>query len=542
MRGGFGRYRYERPQPGLQFHSYEDALYPPRAYRYHIQQTAAPTPTSRSANHSGGWETQATAIVLPTIDADAACGPFLKSSSGGVGSSGVGGSSVSGSASASSLGHLGRSASSAPSNITDGVGVYPMDAERRPPPRLRLFFDCFVPDDDGTDVRSLAEVCRHAEPLNPFHYRELWGGLDGEVATPATGEATHAATAITAVSVKAEPVQEEEGVGGSMNGQASVGASEVRQPEKVAAKAEEKAKSSAATRAATRAAQAALQRTLRALGLTEELSSMVLLAARVPPGGRLTRKQEKLLRLRHQRRPAPPRPIRRGAKVFMPAYAVVARGGRGGGPEAYGLADLEATAATGGLIDVTATGPRVLRVQHATASQRGAFGAVGGGASYGAGLHHQNYHLRGGPETSTTASALVSEFAFDEGDDDERSTRGRGGGRRAGGKRSRNGDDYEGLEDGDIPLIMSGRWSQLGGPGSVGGEATGGLGVGGSGTAAAITATGQLDEEAEEDSDEEDDLSTGMAEDDDDDANFSSDGGNDNDSFGGGGDNGDDDY
>lgn len=564
MRGGFGRFRYERPQPGLQINSYEDALYPPRAYRYHIQQNAAPqastataagrntaNPSSSNANATSA-ESLATAIVLPTIDADATCGPYLK----GSGSSSNIPGGVSGSASVASgatLGYLGRSASSVASSGVDGGGpnaAHPMDAERRPPPRLRYFFDCFVPDEDGADVQTLAEVCRHAEPLNPFHYRELWGGgVDGVTADVPTSKTIHGA-------VKAEPVRDDGAVGGDG------GSGAPAQSVKVAVKGEgeEKAKVSAATRAATRAAQQTLQRTLRALGLTDELSSMVLLAARVPPGGKLTRRQEKLLRLRHQRRPAPPRPIRRGAKVFMPAYALLAGGAATA--DAYGLtAEAEATAATGGLIDVTAAGPRVLRVQHATAHQRGAFGVVGGGGGTGqpygggmSGLHTTSGVVgRGGGGgvgggSAAATSALLSEFAFDDDDDDDTSAQGRGvgggGHRRAAGKRGRGGDDYEGMEEGDIPLIASGRWSQLGGPGSGANGANGGLGAGGSAAAAAAAAAaanGQLDEEAEEGSDEEDDLSAAMDRDDDDDANFSDDGGNDNDSFGGG-DDGNDDY
>ncbi|KPI87187.1 hypothetical protein ABL78_3749 [Leptomonas seymouri] len=522
MRGGFGRCRYERPQPGLQVHSYEDAIYPPRAYRYHVQQatTAIAQTTARNASHSGsgGVDAQSTAIVLPTIDADAACGPFLKSSASGVASSSA---SV---LSASSLGYIGRSASSVASNSTAGAGFSPMDAERRPPPRLQYFFDCFVPDEDGTDVQSLSEVCRHAELLNPFHYRELWGGMAGEIEVPS---APWRETCTTAGAVKAEPVMEEED-GDPLNGK-SAETSGASKPEGYIVKQENKAaRPSAATRAATRAAQRALQRTLRALGLTDELSSMVLLAARVPPGGRLTRKQEKLLRLRHQRRPMPPRPIRRGAKVFMPAYALLAGGAAG--TALHGLASAEATAATGGLIDVTAAGPRVLHLKKAAAHRYGAFGTVGGGQDVGYNGGGHTTHLG---SRATAAPALLNEFAFDDDDEDEKSTQGRGG-RRAGERRGR-GED-EGLDEGDIPLIESGLWSPLGRPGGGGGGASGGAAGGGA------VAAGQLDEEAEEGSDEEDDLSTGMAEDDDDDANFSSDGGNDNDSFGAGGDDGNDDY
>ena len=525
MRGGFGRYRYERPQPGLQLHSYEDAIYPPRAYRYHVQQTATAAPSA-----ARGAEAPATAIVLPTIDADATCGPFLKGNAINSG----GNASFSGSVSAvsgASLGYLGRSVSAAPSSTgIDGTAaaVTAMDAERRPPPRLRYFFDCFVSDEDGADAQTLSEVCRHAEPLNPFHYRELWGGMDGAVAEPS---ALSSLPVAATTAVKAEPVRDGENGGEAPpNG----GAEDTTNVDRHAVHAgAEEGKLSVATRAATRAAQHALQRTLRALGVPDELGSMVLLAARVPPGGRLSRKQEKLLRLRHQRRPAPPRPIRRGAKVFMPAYAVLAS-------EAHGPAAVGATtAATGGLIDVTAAGPRVLCVQHAMAHQHGAFGMVGGGGDAGSSGDRLSHHA------PAATAALVNEFVFDDEDDDEdKHTHGRGDRRVGGGKRSRAGDDDDGgggVDDGGVPLIASGRWSQLGGPGSGGNGPSGGPGTG---TRTAAAAAGQLDEEAESDSDEEDDLSTGMAEDDDDDANFSDNGGSDNDSFGGGGggDDGNDDY
>ncbi|KPA77055.1 hypothetical protein ABB37_07393 [Leptomonas pyrrhocoris] len=522
MRGGFGRYRYERPQPGLQIHSYEDALYPPRAYRYHIQQAAAPAVATRGASHlgSGGAEVTTTAIVLPTIDADAACGPFLKSSTSNVATGNA--SAVSAPSSSSSLGYLGRSTTASASNSAAGIGVHSVEVERRPPPRLRYFFDCFVPDEDGADVQSMVEVCRHAELLNPFHYRELWGGMDGAVAM---ASATAEATSVIAGTVKAEPEREEEEGGTPLNGRGTDASDALRPPEHAVKHAAKVAKTSTAT---TRAAQHALQRTLAALGVPAELSSMVLLAARVPPGGRLTRKQEKLLRLRHQRRPAPPRPIRRGAKVFLPAHVLLATSGGGGvGAEVYGLDGVEAT---GGLIDVTAAGPRVLRVKRAAAAaahQRGGvFGAVDGGLT-------GDDHSRGGGRAAA-ASTLLSGSAFDDDDDEEeKSTMGRGG-RRAGGKHGRGGggDEEEGgVDEGDIPLIASGRWGPLGSAGTAGGNGAG------------VIAVGQLDEEGEEDSDEEDDLSTGMADDDDDDANFSSDGGDDNDSFGGGGgDDGNDGY
>lgn len=524
MRGGFGRNRYERPQPGQQIHSYDDALYPPRAYRYHVQQATAPALTAPTRSNAQG-EPLAHAIVLPTIDADAACGPFLKGAGGGSSSSsGVATSgNVSGSVSASSMSFMGRSASAA-SNVTDGMGFYPMDAERRPPPRLRVYFDCFVPDEEGSDVQTFSEVCRHAEPLNPFHYRELWAGMAGELTT-ATATATTAVTpSNAAVAAGAGPVKKER-----VDESGDVTAGNGSRVDTSAASKEESAKPSAATRAATRAAQTALQRTLRALGVPDELGSMVLLAARVPAGGRLTRKQEKMLRLRPQRRPAPPRPIRRGAKVFLPAYALLASG------EAQGSAEVEAMAVTGGLIDVTAAGPRVLRVAEAAARQRGVFGTVGGGDGFEYGKS-----VAAGAAPASAASAVLNEFAFDD-EDDEDGMGGGGGraGRRAGGRRGRGEED--GLAEGDIPLIALGRWSQAGGASNgVGGAASGG-GAGLNGTGA-VASAGQLDEEAEEDSDEEDDMSTGMAEDDDDDANFSSDGGNDNDSFGGGGDDGNDDY
>lgn len=478
--GGFGRQRYEKPLPGQQFHSYEDAIYPPRAYRYHTQQ-ALPVPTgppqrggsgggASSAGSSYVSEPQATTpIALPTIDADAACGPFLRSGLLG----GTGGPSTSG----SSVGLLSRStASVTPSNGTDGIG----DAERRPPPRLQHFFDCFVPDEEATDVQSLAEVWRDMEPLNPFHYRELWGGIDGVVAADAP---------VPAAWVKAEAAEGEQ--------EAPARKATAADGDGSALKAEDgKSRPATATTASTtRAARSALRRTLRAVGLPGELSAMVLLSARLAPGARLSREQEKLLRLRAQRRPAPPRPIRRGAKVFVPASAVVSVTGDAG--------------AGGGLVDVSALGPRVWR-----AGLRGQ--AAAGGA------------------TAAVLSA-VDEFAFDDDYDDARSVSGRG--LRAGVKRGRHGDDRGGdLDEGDLPLSELARWGIGGGGAAGGGGAGSGAAAGGGGAGGAV---GQGDEEAEEELDEEDDISGGLFDDDDDENMGSEDGNEDGDSFGGGGGGGD---
>ncbi|KAG5484777.1 hypothetical protein LSCM1_06602 [Leishmania martiniquensis] len=517
MRGcGFGRYGYEKPQPGLQFHSYEDAIYPPRAYRYHIQQAvpSPATPRSAGSGSSGGGagassaynaEVQVeTTIVLPTIDADATCGPFIKAANAG-GSSAM-------SAASSSLSYVRGSASSVTSNSTEGrfgtgAGAS-TDAERRPPPRLRYFLECFVPDEGASDAQSLCEVWRHMEPLNPFHYRELWCGVDGTAAA--------SPMAPGAVWVRPEPPHDwnafadgdcvTEGSGLKMGDTA------------VKKEAQDAAQPCSVTRVAggvltTRAAHNALQRALRAVGLPEELSCMVLLSARIPPGARLTRKQEKILRLRAQRRPAPPRPIRRGAKVFVPVATVVggaAGGGMPGGSAGGGC----------GLLDVTALGPRVMRL------------ASTGFADAAASTSSAGY------AKAPSAAAVMGEFAFDDDDGDDKSTHSGGRGRRAGMKRRRHGAADDGLDDGDAPLIASGRWG-LGA--SAGGNASGSVGAAaGAGTVTgAVTAQG---DDIEEDNDEEDALSTGMV-DDDDDENVGSedDAQEDGESFGGG-DDGDDSF
>ncbi|KAG5505958.1 hypothetical protein JIQ42_06753 [Leishmania sp. Namibia] len=515
MRGsGFGRCGYEKPQPGHQFHSYEDAIYPPRAYRYHIQQAMPSPATPRSAgsgSSSGGAAGSSaygaeveveTAVVLPTIDADAACGPFVKA--------GNAGGSPAMSAASSSLGYVRGSASSVVSNSTEGrfgtgAGAS-ADAERRPPPRLRYFLDCFVPDEDATDVQSLCEVWRHMEPLNPFHYRELWGRVDGTVAASPTAPGP--------VWMKPEPPSEwnacadgDRVTDGSVS---KMGDSAVKE------EAQDGAQPCSSARVVggahtTRAPKNALQRTLRAVGLPDELSCMVLLSARIPAGARLTRKQEKILRLRAQRRPAPPRPIRRGAKVFVPASTVFGGAADNGMP-------IGGTGSGSDLLDVTALGPRVMRLPP-TGFADAAPGA--GSAGY----------------SKVASTALVmGEFAFDDDDEDEKSTHSGGRGRRIGMKRHRHGVEDEGLDDGGAPLIASGRWGLGGG---AGGGANGSAGDAAAGAAAgAVAARG---DDMEEDNDEEDILSTGMVDDDDENVGSDNDAQEDGESFGGG-DDGDDSF
>ncbi|KAK7193979.1 hypothetical protein NESM_000310100 [Novymonas esmeraldas] len=463
----FGRSRFEKPQPGQQFHSYEDAIYPPRAYRYHIQH-GAPSPRAVGGGNAGAASVYAaeaqvsTAIVLPTIDADAMCGPVVA----------AGGASTS--AASSSAGHVRGSASSVASGSTDGA-YGGADGERRPPPRLRYFLDCFVPDEDATDAQTLSEVWRHMEPLNPFHYRELWGGVDAAAPVAAAPPSVRSAAV-----VKREPPHDEDASvvdGGDGGGAPKVDGAAAKR-EGVDAWLPCPAAPASACTVTPRAAQQALQRTLRAVGLPDELASLVLLSARVPPGARLTRKQEKLLRVRQHRRPAPPRPLRRGAKVFVPESAVHG----GAAASAAGLGG-----GSGGLLDLTARGPRVLRLN------------AGGG---------------GGHAGVTSPLTVMDEFAFDDDDNAEEDKSGRG--RRVGGKRRRHSGEEEEVDPGDLPLIASGRW----------GLATGGGGgnAGGAAGAAAAAAAGQGDEEVEEDNDEEDDMSNGVV-DDDDDENMGSDDG-----------------
>lgn len=508
--GGFGRYGYEKPQPGLQFHSYEDATYPPRAYRYHIQQAvpSPATPRSAGSGSSGGGagasstysaEAQVeTTIVLPTIDADATCGPFVRPGNAG------GNSAMS--AASSSVGHVRGSASSVASNSTEGgfgTGAGGgADAERRPPPRLRYFFECFVPDEDATDAQSLSEVWRHMEPLNPFHYRELWCGVDGAVAA--------STTAAGPGWVKPEtPVEWNAFTDGD---RATDGSASKVEDSAVKKEAQDGALPCSPARVTggvltTRAAQNAL-RTLRAVGIPDELSCMVMLSVRIPPGARLTRKQEKVLRLRVQRRPAPPRPIRRGAKVFVPVPAVLGSAAENGVP-------VGSTRGGGGLLDVTALGPRVMRL------------APAGFADAAAGVGSAGY------SKVPSAVSVMGEFAFDDDDEDEKYFH---SGRRAGMKRSRHDVEDERLDDGDVPLINSGRWGL---DDSAGGGVGGSVGATAAAGAAGGAVTAQGDE-VEEDHDEEDVFSTGMVDDDDDENMGSEDNAQeDGDSFGGG-DDGDD--
>ncbi|KAG5510144.1 hypothetical protein JKF63_07040 [Porcisia hertigi] len=500
--GGFGRYGYDKPQPGLQFHSYEDATYPPRAYRYHIQQAALPPTTSRAAGGSGGGGGGAnsthsaealaeTTIVLPTIDADAACGPFAKS--------GNPGDAQAMSAASSSVGYVRGSASS--SNTEGGFSPRAgggAEAERRPPPRLRYFLDCFVPDEGATDVQTLCEAWRHMEPLNPFHYRELWGGMDGNDADTTTDG--------SAGRVKSEPLAEWNTF--ADGGIVTSGSALKAGSSSVKGEAQDVTPQSFPTQVAggaalTRGAYNALQRTVRAVGLPDELSSMVLLSVRIPPGARLTRKQEKVLRLRAPRHPAPPRPIRRGAKVFVPVAAVI-----NGAPEHR--APVRGTGG-GGLLDVTALGPRVMRL----ASGSPIDAAAGAGS----------------------AGAVVGEFAFDDDDEDEKNLHNSPRGSRAGVKRGRHGVEGKDLDAGDIPLIASGRWGLGGGAGN---------GVEGSagGPAPSDAAGGAVRAHGDEvGGDNEDDfLSTGTVDDDDDENLGSEDDQPEDDESFGGGDDGDDSY
>ncbi|GET86701.1 hypothetical protein, conserved [Leishmania tarentolae] len=511
--GGFGRYGYEKPQPGLQLHSYEDATYPPRAYRYHIQQAmpSPVTPRSAGGGSSGGGagasstygaEAQVeTAIVLPTIDADATCGPFARSGST------CGNPAMP--AASSPVSYVKGSASSVASNSTEGgfgTGAGSgADAERRPPPRLRYFFECFVPDEDATDAQSLSEVWRHMEPLNPFHYRELWCGGDGGAAALTT--AAEAGLMKPELPVERSTFADGERLtdGSSLKAEDSAVKKEAPDGPLLCLPAQV-----ARDTLTTRAVQNALQRTLRAVGLPDELSCMVMLSARILPGAHLTRKQEKILRLRAQRRPAPPRPIRRGAKVLVPVPAVFGSAS-GNGMAVGGVKN------AGGLLDVTALGPRVMRL----ASAGFADAAAGVGSA--------------GHSKVPSALPIMGEFAFDDEDEDERNFHNR---RRAGMKRGRHGVGDEELDDGDAPLINSGRWGLDGrAGGGVGGSAGLSAAVGAAGSA--VTAQG---DEGEEDHDEEDAFSTGMI-DDDDDENMGSEGEaqEDGESFGGG-DDGDDSF
>nr|CCM13667.1 hypothetical protein, conserved [Leishmania guyanensis] len=508
--GGFGRYGYEKPQPGLQFHSYEDATYPPRAYRYHIQQAISSSAAPRSAGNSSGGGASAnstyradaqveTAIVLPTIDADATCGPFVRS--------GHSGGSSTMSAASSSIGHVRGSASSVASTSTEGgfgTGAGGgADTERRPPPRLRYFFECFVPDENASDVQSLCEVWRHMEPLNPFHYRELWCGIDAvDVTSP---------TPANPVSMKAEAPL---GCHAFADGdRVTDGSASKMDDSAVKKEVQDEAQLCSPERAAsgalaTRVAQNALHRTLRAIGLPDELSSMVLLSARIASGARLTRKQEKILRLRAQRRPAPPRPIRRGAKVFVPTSAVIGGAWENGMPAGSGSAG-----GGGGLLDVTALGPRAMRLAPTGFTDA----AVGVGSA--------------GYSKAPSVVPVIGEFAFDDDDEDEKNFHSSGRSRHAGIKRGRYGVEDDGLDNRDLPLIASSRWG-------LDGETSGDVG----GSTGAATATGAAGgtvmaqgDELEEDNDEEDILSTGMV-DDDDDENMGSedDVQEDGESFGGG--------
>ncbi|CBZ24550.1 conserved hypothetical protein [Leishmania mexicana MHOM/GT/2001/U1103] len=413
------------------------------------------------------------------------------------------------SAVSSSVGHVRGSVSSVASSSTEGgfgTGAGGgADVERRPPPRLRYFFECFVPDEDATDAQSLSEVWRHMEPLNPFHYRKLWCGVDGAVAasTTAAGPAW----------VKPEsPAEWNAFTDGDCLTDSSASKAEDSAVKK---EAQDGALPCSLARVGggaltTRAVQNALQRTLRAVGLPDELSCMVMLSARISPGARLTRKQEKILRLRVQRRPAPPRPIRRGAKVFVPVPAVLGSVTENGMP-------VGSTRGGGGLLDVTALGPRVMRL------------APAGFADAAAGVGSAGY------SKVPSAVSVMGEFAFDDDDEGEKYLH---SGRHTGMKRGRHDVEDERLDDGDVPLINSGRWGLDGSASGGGGGSAGVTAVVGA-AGGAVTAQG---DEVEEDHDEEDVFSTGMV-DDDDDENMGSedDAQEDGESFGGG-DDGDDSF
>lgn len=176
--------------------------------------------------------------MLPPIDADTACGPVVRP--------------------------VATSTAAAPV----------LKVEARPPPRLRSFFDCFVPDEGGTDLQAYRDVLRYAEPLNILHYPELL--------QPSLGSPT-----LPLVKQEGDQAVGETIAGGALKAEPPLDAKLSYTP--------------------------VLQQIVRAVQLPEELCALVWAGI---PGTVLSRREEKRLRIVSHRRPFPPRPIRRGAKVL----------------------------------------------------------------------------------------------------------------------------------------------------------------------------------------------------------------------------------
>lgn len=171
MRGAFGRSRLEKPQqPGLLITSYDDALYPPRAYRYHVQQAVPPLRVSPPAalQHAPGtsWTVPTPAlIVLPSIDADSICEPHAVKASSLTGPGGSATTPALTPATTSS----GLSAGAPPPPPSHALVM-----EKKAPPQLRQFVDCFVPSASASeDMMAFQQVMACREPLNVFHYPQL---------------------------------------------------------------------------------------------------------------------------------------------------------------------------------------------------------------------------------------------------------------------------------------------------------------------------------------------------------------------------------
>ncbi|CCW68357.1 unnamed protein product [Phytomonas sp. Hart1] len=270
MRGFLKRQNVDKVQPGSNITTYEEALYPPRPYRYHLQQDPiAPSISSTaqlSSNDPHSVFLPPPLVVLPSIDADSICEPHLQQPQ------------------PQQL-HQTRRPMGTTSGSSASSGTV---VNKRPPPFLSKFFDCFVPSSLMMDERGLFDVLGGpqsiwCEPLNIFHYPDLLFNSPS-------------------------PSQDEikPPVGGSVARKRVV-------------------------RNQTDSSVTIERRQMALLGLAEmarvplELRSFVtalgtggMMELR-PVSGKDRGKMEavNVLRIRPSRRPQPPRPIRRGAKVVL---------------------------------------------------------------------------------------------------------------------------------------------------------------------------------------------------------------------------------
>ncbi|CCW63511.1 unnamed protein product [Phytomonas sp. EM1] len=270
MRGFLGRNNADKLQPVSNITSYEEALYPPRPYRYHLQQDSIVPSTSLTASPSPNASHSASSppplVVLPSIDADSICEPHSQQSQAQQ--------------------HLQtrRPTGTIPgASASSGAAV-----NKRPPPCLSKFFDCYVPSPLEMDERALFDVLggpqsSWCEPLNIFHYTNLI--FEGP---PCLRD--------NDVKLSVGNLADNKGIGTRPDSSVTM----ERQ-------------------------QTALLRFADVARVPPELRSFVMaigtggLITLRPGAGKSHSKNDALnvLRIRASRRPRPPRPIRRGAKVML---------------------------------------------------------------------------------------------------------------------------------------------------------------------------------------------------------------------------------